>query len=79
MRKIIPIIAFALIFASIASLILAFGCSREAMENCPDERPLGCMDFRITVCGSDGMEYPNWCTACMNEQVSWFTKGSCKK
>lgn len=39
---------------------------------CADPRPTAATKEYVPVTGSDGEEYPNWRTACMNEAVQWY-------
>ncbi|MFH1850345.1 MAG: Kazal-type serine protease inhibitor family protein [archaeon] len=44
---------------------------------CPAPRPEICTGNDDPVCGSDGVDYSNGCSACSQRPVKWYTRGIC--
>ena len=69
----------------ITSLIFIFSCSSEESEEiaCIDETKIDdlalCVEIFETVCGCDGITYPNLCYASSFGGVTSFIDGACGK
>jgi len=70
-----------IISSIVVMLIFLNGCIQTGIippgaEKC-EERPTECLAIYKPVCGSDGIEYSNACSACSNSSVEYYFPGKC--
>lgn len=60
------------------TFVVSWVSSMEERIYCEEPRPEICIQVYEPVCGSNGRTYSNWCMACRDPSVEWYTKGTCE-